>query len=118
MASFNVQLTTTIKLIAVIFSVIISLGGALYAVEDRYVTQKQAATSLQSFDQAVKKDLVSLELQILNNSLESATDQYHKQRQLVREYPGDIELQHELDRIRSRMITIQEKIDDHLAINF
>ena len=116
-SSTKTQILGFAKLFAVVLSLLIAFGGILYAVEDRYVTQKEAATSLQSFDQAVKKDLVNLELQILSNGLESATNQYYKNKQLVREYPDDIDLKDDLDRIKSRMDSIQDKIDIKLEIH-
>jgi len=105
-----------IKTILPILLGMIAFGGVIYGMEERYVDQKEAATSLQLFDQAVKKDLDHLELQILNTSLESLTDQYHKQRQLLKTDPTDIELREEFDRIKSRKETIQQRIDNKLEI--
>lgn len=117
MPSIITQLSTSVKLIGAVISLLIAFTGILYAVEDRYVTQKEAASSLQTFDTAVKKDLVNLELQILNNSLGNTTDQYYKYKQLLREHPADIELKEEVIRLKDRMDSIQDKIDSKLEIH-
>ena len=111
------QISVSVKLVTGVLSLLIMFAGVLYAVEDRYVTQEEAATSLQTFDNAVKKDLINLELQILNTSLENATDQYYKHKQLIREHPADNELKEETTRLKARMKSIQDKIDSKLKIH-
>ncbi len=117
MATPNFQFTSSIKFISIVLSLLITFAGCLYAVDDRYVTQKQAATSLQIFDSAVKKDMINLELQILNNNLDSLNDQYYKLRRLLQNAPGDTELREDLQRVNDRRKDIQNKIDEKLEIH-
>ncbi len=112
----NIPSGILVKIVLPVVLALITVGGVVLGVEERYVTQKEAATSLQAFDQAVKKDLVHLELQILNTTLESLTDQYHKQRQILKTDPTDLELREEFERIKARREIIQQRIDNKLEI--
>lgn len=108
--------STTYKVVIPIILGLMTIGGGIFAMEDRYVTQQEAGQSLQSFNEAVQKDLVNLEVQILNTQKESLTDQYHKQRSLVRQNPGDDFYREELERIEKRLEKIDEKIEQRLEV--
>ena len=117
MAISKSQISSSMKLAGVVLSILITFAGALYAVEDRYVTQEEAATSLQNFNNAIKKDLVNIELQILYNSLDNVNDQYYKLRRLIQESPSDPYLNDEFRRIKERRKNIQEKINEKIDIH-
>lgn len=113
----EMNIVNVIKIVSVIVSIMIACGGAIYAMDDRYVDEEQAATSLQNFNAAVQKDLVNIELQILTNQKESLVNQYNQQYQLHKQNPDDEFFKEELIRIRDRIKTIDMKIDSKLSVH-
>ena len=110
------NLPAWIKYAASVISLISALAGGLYAMDDRYVSDKEAAQSLQSFDIKIQQDLSKIELQILQNELENTTDTYYKHKQLIRTYPNDQELKDELILIKDKRERIQDDINEKVGL--
>jgi len=106
-----------IKYATTIISLVVALCGGIYAMEDRYVSDKEAAESLQNFNIKINRDLSKIELQILNNQLESITTEYYKHKQLVKTYPEDEELSEELELIKENRQKIKLKIENKIKID-
>lgn len=117
MPNLNLNMSFILKVVVPVLGVILTIGSAIFAMEDRYVSQKEAATSLQAFDSAIKKDLDRLELQILNTQKDNLTDSYHKQYQLVKQHPNDSFYKIELNRIKDRLEKIQNKIQSLIQLS-
>ena len=108
---------TWLKYTASVISLISALAGGLYAMDDRYVSDKEAAQSLQSFDMKIQQDLTKIELQILQTELENANDTYYKHKQLIRTYPTDQELKDDLMIIKEKREKIKKEIDEKVHRN-
>jgi len=113
---FLSNLPTWIKYATTVLSLIATLAGGLYAMDDRYVSDKEAAQSLQSFDQKIQQDLSKIELQLLQSELENATDAYYKHKHLIKVYPEDQELQEELIYLKEKREKIQAEIANKVGI--
>jgi len=113
---FFALLPSWIKYATTIISLVVTLGGGLYAMDDRYVSDKEAAQSLQSFDNKIQHDLTKIQLQILQSELESVTDSYYKHKHLMKVYPDDQELEDELILIKERREKIKEEISEKVGI--
>jgi len=105
-----------IKYFTSIISLIAILAGGIYAMDDRYVSNKEAAQSLQMFNMKMQQDLNKIELQIDQNQLESITAEYYKHKQLIRVYPDDQELREELENIKTRRNAIKKSIQQKMKI--
>lgn len=114
--TFLDNLPSWIKYLTSVVSLIAALSGGIYAMEDRYVTDKEAAQSLQLFDSKMQQDLGKIELQILQGRLDSITSQYYKHKQLLRAYPEDDELKEEFEVLKDQRKEINEKINEKMEI--
>jgi len=110
------NLPSWLKYATSVVSLIAALAGGIYAMEDRYVTDKEAAQSLQAFDTKVQQDLGKIELQILQGRLDSITSEYYKHKQLLRAYPEDNELKDEFEVLKDQRKSIKEKINEKMEI--
>jgi len=114
--SFFEKLPIWVKYTTTIVSLVAALAGGLYAMDDRYVSDKEAAQSLQNFDMKIQQDLNKIELQILQNELENITQTYFKHKQLIKAYPDDIELREELEILKQNRENIKAKIAKKVEI--
>jgi len=104
------------KYATTVVSLVAALAGGIYAMDDRYVSNEEAAQSLQMFNMKMQQDLNKIELQIDQNQLESITTEYYKHKQLIRVYPDDQELQEELENIKERRNAIKKSIKEKMEI--
>jgi len=114
---FFAMLPSWIKYATTIISLIVTLGGGLYAMDDRYVSDKEAAQSLQNFDMKMKQELNKIELQMMSNQLENITTEYYKHKQMIRAYPSDQELKEEFEVLKERRTEIKKEIKAKMQLN-
>ncbi len=107
---------TWIKYATSIVSMVVALAGGIYAMEDRYVSDADAAKSLKNFDIKIQQDFEKIELQILQNELENTTQTYFKHKQLIRAYPDDVELKEELIELKDRRDSIKSEISEKVGL--
>jgi len=113
---FISKLPSWIKYATTIISLVATLAGGLYAMDDRYISDKEAAQSLQNFDNKIQQDLNKIQLQILQAELENATEAYYKHKHLMKVYPDDKELEDELLLIKERRDKIKAKISEKVGL--
>ncbi len=102
-----------IKLIISLITVIFALTGAIFAMEDRYVSEKEASQSLQSFNEKVVQEFKIMKLSLLYMKYDNATKEYYSLRRLVRENPNDVELKNDLEAVSKYRAQLKEKIDNY-----
>jgi len=106
-----------IKYTTSILTLVVTLAGGIYAMEDRYVSDDDAAKSMMNFDLKIQQDFDKIQLQILQNELENTTQTYFKHKQLIRAYPDDIELKDELVELKERREEIKIKIQEKVGLD-
>ena len=100
-----------IKLASAILITIFSLGSGVIAMEDRYVSEKEAASSLSLFNQKISQDFKMVDLKILNLQYTGLTDQYYRLKSLLGQHPNNIEMQEDFKRVKNERIDVKKKID-------
>ncbi len=100
-----------VKSLAIIVALLGSIAGSIYAIDDRYVTDKEAATSLESFNSKMDQEVIKIRMQILELSKNGIITEYYKHKELIRAYPNDKELKQELIEIRQRRDIVDQKIE-------
>lgn len=110
------KIPSYLKYLASVLSIVVTLAGAIYAMEDRYIDQKEVSHSLEMFNVKMKNDIDKIELQMLNNQLESTTSEYYKHKQLIRAYPEDEELKEEFEILKEKRETIKSRINEKTEI--
>jgi len=100
-----------VKSLTIIIALLSSIAGSIYAIDDRYVTDKEAATSLENFNSKMDQEVVKIRMQILELSKNSIITEYYKHKELIRAYPDDKDLKNELIEIKIRRDAINQKID-------
>ena len=106
------SLTTNVKTISIIVPLLISCIGVGYALDKRYVTDTEAASSLVSFNAKMEQDISKIRMQILELKQSGVIAEYYKHRQLLRAFPDDAELLMELDEIRERKKLVNQEISE------
>jgi hypothetical protein len=107
---FFKNLSGDVKLITAILALVITIGGVVIAAEDRYVTDKEAATSLQMFDQKIQYNINDIKTSILRKELSYVEERYYKLRSLVLQHPEDIELSLEFNELKDKRIDLIEEL--------
>jgi len=101
---------TNIKFIISVVLFIIAIGGAIFAAEDRYVTDKEASKSLEMFNQKMDYEIGGLKSDILRNEYEFISERYFKIKQLLFKYPNDLELQIEYAELKDQRAALKDKV--------
>jgi len=99
------------KALSTVLALFSIIAGSIYAIDDRYITDKEAATSLESFNQKMDQEVVKIQIQILELRKNSVIAEFYKHKDLIRAYPNDLELKRELDEIIRRRDAINSKLD-------
>ena len=105
------KLPTYIKYGASVLTVLFSLAGGLWALEDRYVSEQEAASSLTLFNQKITQDFQQVELRILTIQYDNLTESYYKYKRLIRENPNDTELLQEFEEIKNKRSELKIEIN-------
>ncbi len=100
-----------VKLVSSILAVTITLGGAVLAMEDRYVSEKEEIKTLQIFNSNIQQNFRLMNLKIFQLQYDHLTDSYYQYKKLRRNQPIDIEIQEEFERIKNERKLIKEKIN-------
>lgn len=106
-----------IKSITAVVVFALSIGGVIFAAEDRYVTDKEAASSLKMFQQqlqyennVIKLELEDLRKTMIRKELDYVKEQYYKLKQLIINNPDDMELQLEFEDIKAKKIKLETEL--------
>lgn len=105
------EIPSWLKLASAILITIFSLGGGVIAMEDRYVSEKEAAQSLTMFNQKMVQDFQMMDVKILNLQYTGLTDQYYRLKSMLRQDPNNIELQEDFERVKNEREDVRVKID-------
>ena len=101
-----------IKSTITILSLLGVIAGGIYTVEDRYITNAQAASSLENFNSKVQQDILKVKIDILEGRKEALNAEYYQHKRLIRAYPDDTDLVQELDEIKLRRNRVESEIQE------
>lgn len=105
------KLPNYIKAVAAVIGFSLSLVGAVVAMEDRYVSDKEAASSLQMLNQKLEYDIKDLRDTITRKELSYIQDQYYKLKGLLVKHPDDLELKIEFEEIKNKKLQLEKELN-------
>jgi len=100
----------TFSVIGTLLAIVVSVGGIIWAAEDRYVDEKEAVQTIRQMQSVLDKRMSSLERKNLMQEYVFLTEQYYifKDRTMI--YAGDEEIIREFERIKIRREAIKEEL--------
>lgn len=106
-----------LKFIISLLTVMLLLVGAVVQMEKHYVSETEAAQSLQAFDQKVNADIRLVKLQILQLRYDNLVKQWYNIKSILRVEPDNTYLREELNNINVEKLLTKEKINKILENN-
>lgn len=100
-----------IKLVISIITVLLMIVGAVVAMEEHYVSESEAASSLQSFDQKIATDFQLVKLQILQLRYDNLLKTYFQLKTILKQNPDDDYVREEMNSVKIESVLTKEKID-------
>ena len=101
-----------IKGIIAAISIVLTIVGAIWAMEDRYASDKDVANSLQILDQRIQYQITDVKRTIIQKELSYITEQYYKLKKLAIDHPDDLELQLEFDELKVKREHLKDQLND------
>ncbi len=108
-----------IKALSVSVSFVLTITGAIWAMEDRYVSDDEAAKSLELFQQKLQYENSLLESKIMDlkntmirKELTYVTEQYYKIKKLVLDNPNDMELKLEFEELKTKKSKLERELGE------
>ena len=98
------------KSLIVAFTIVGFICGGIYAMDDRYVSDAEAAQSLEGFDAKIQQSILKINIQILELRKEGLNKEYYQHKRLIRTYPDDKELVQELIEIKHQRYVVDEEL--------
>ncbi len=105
-----------IKFVISLISIIIIISGSIFAMEDRFVSEKEAASTLQNFNSKISQDFKLINLQILQLRYDNLLKSYYEQKRLIKQEPNDSDLKEEFSVIKKEKNDTKSKIDKILEL--
>ena len=107
------NLPSTVKAAIAITGTILTLVTGVWAVDDRYVDQKEAVQTLEQYNMQVQQQISDQQKQFQMWELERLTEQYYQLKRLQRMYPDDTEIGQELNATQNRRDNLKEQLGLH-----
>ena len=106
------ELPSSVKLIIGALTFLIAIATGVIAVDDRYVSSEEAASSLEMFDQKVQYELKDLKKEVLRSDLDYVTARYFRLKALAANNPQDSELRAELEEINIKRNSLKKLLGE------
>ncbi|NCQ52020.1 hypothetical protein GW796_09020 [archaeon] len=105
------KLPIYIKAFVAVITFLITIGGVIFAAEDRYVTTDEVAQSLSLLNQKLSYDIKDVKLSLIHKELEYTNKTYYKIKDRLILHPDDPELLLEFNEIKEKRKQLKEELN-------